>query len=170
MFPHQDRPTQSIVYVPLQVNRFRNSVLLIVQYKYLKSCSGYFNSPESDPLHKIMRYWLYYSICWFLHFQMTESVRWKWFVLAVYQLKIASRRGRTLIIFKWFIGAGRPWVRGPPSKNVVQILRGGSSYTRFLMREHSKRKKSHVLPKTPGAKLRVFFISGRLGRKKGKTK
>ena len=29
-------------------------------------------------------------------------------------------------------------VRGPPSKNLVQILRGGSSYTRFLMREHSK--------------------------------
>ena len=31
-----------------------------------------------------------------------------------------------------------PCVRGPPSKNPVQILRGGSSYTRFLMREHSK--------------------------------
>ena len=29
-------------------------------------------------------------------------------------------------------------VRGPPSKNLVHILRGGSSYTRFLMREHSK--------------------------------
>ena len=31
-----------------------------------------------------------------------------------------------------------PWVRGSPSKNLVQILRGGSSYSRFLMREHSK--------------------------------
>ena len=31
-----------------------------------------------------------------------------------------------------------PCVRGPPSKNLVQILRGGSSYTWFLMREHSK--------------------------------
>ena len=29
-------------------------------------------------------------------------------------------------------------VGGPPSKNLVQILRGGSAYTRFLMREHSK--------------------------------
>ena len=56
------RPTQSIMYVPLQVNTFRKSVLLIVQYKYLKSCSGDFYSPESDPLHKIMRYWFYYSI------------------------------------------------------------------------------------------------------------
>jgi len=29
-----------------------------------------------------------------------------------------------------------PWVRGPPSKHLVQILRGGSSYSRLLMREH----------------------------------
>jgi len=46
------------MYVPLQVNRFAESVLLIVQYRYLKSYSGDFHSPESDPLHKIMRYWI----------------------------------------------------------------------------------------------------------------
>jgi len=34
------RPTQSIVYVLLQVIRFQKSILLIVQYTYLKSCSG----------------------------------------------------------------------------------------------------------------------------------
>jgi len=50
------------MYVPLQVNVFHESILLIVQYKYLKSCSGDFHSPESDPPHKIMRYWFYYSI------------------------------------------------------------------------------------------------------------
>ena len=33
------RPAQSIMYVPLQVNRFQNFILRIVQYKYLKSCS-----------------------------------------------------------------------------------------------------------------------------------
>jgi len=33
------RPTQSIVYIPFQVNRFHTSILLIGQYKYLKSCS-----------------------------------------------------------------------------------------------------------------------------------
>jgi len=55
------RPTQSIMYVPLQVNRSQNSILLIVQYKYSKSCSGDFNSQESDPPHKIMHYWIYYS-------------------------------------------------------------------------------------------------------------
>ena len=31
-----------------------------------------------------------------------------------------------------------PCVRGPPSKDLYQVLQGGSSYTRFLMREHSK--------------------------------
>jgi len=31
-----------------------------------------------------------------------------------------------------------PCVRGPPSKDLYQVLRGGSSYTRFLMREHSQ--------------------------------
>jgi len=55
------RPTQSIMYVPLQVNRSQKCILLIVQYKYIKPCSGDFNSPESDPPHKIMRYWIYYS-------------------------------------------------------------------------------------------------------------
>jgi len=33
-----------------------------------------------------------------------------------------------------------PCVRGPPSKNLVQILPGGSSYLRPLIREHSKYK------------------------------
>jgi len=55
------RPTQSIMYVPLQVNRSQKCILLIIQYKYIKSCSGDLYSPESDPPHKIMRYWVYYS-------------------------------------------------------------------------------------------------------------
>ena len=36
---HTYRPTQSIISVPLQVNRFKKIILLIVQYKYSKSCS-----------------------------------------------------------------------------------------------------------------------------------
>jgi len=57
----QIRPTQSIMYVPVQVNRSQKCILLIVQYKYLKSCSGNFLFSESDPPHKIMCYWVYYS-------------------------------------------------------------------------------------------------------------
>jgi len=79
-FPKWVRQTQSVMYVPLQVNRFVESILLIVQYRYLKSCSGDSYSPESDPPHKIMRYWFYYSIWLGFYFHLTESVRWKWFV------------------------------------------------------------------------------------------
>jgi len=51
------------MYVPfLQVNRFGENLSLFVQYTYLKTFSGDFNSPESDPPHKIMRYWFDYSI------------------------------------------------------------------------------------------------------------
>jgi len=57
----EDRPTQAIMYVPLQVNRSQKCILLIVKYKYIKSYSWDFYSPESDPPHKIMRYWIYYS-------------------------------------------------------------------------------------------------------------
>ena len=53
------RPTQSIMYVPLQVNRFAESILLIVQYRYLKSFSGNFYCQEFDPPHKIMNYCFY---------------------------------------------------------------------------------------------------------------
>ena len=40
------RPTQSVMYVPLQVNRFKKFILLIVQYKYLKSFSRTFYCPN----------------------------------------------------------------------------------------------------------------------------
>ena len=37
--PDENRLNQLIIFVPLQVNRFQESILLIVQYKCLKSCS-----------------------------------------------------------------------------------------------------------------------------------
>jgi len=36
------RPTQSIIYVSLQINRIQKIELRIVQYKYLRSCSKHF--------------------------------------------------------------------------------------------------------------------------------
>jgi len=55
---YPSHPTQSIMYVPLQEKRYQKNVLLILQSKY----SGDFCLPESDPPHKIMLYWFYYSI------------------------------------------------------------------------------------------------------------
>ena len=46
----------------MYIHRYVESVSLIVQYRYLKSCSGDSYSPESDRPHKIMRYWFCYSI------------------------------------------------------------------------------------------------------------
>jgi len=48
----------------LQVNRFQKFILLIVQYNYLKILFQGFCSPESDPPHKIMQSWVYYSTSW----------------------------------------------------------------------------------------------------------
>ena len=50
-----------MIYVPSQVNGSDKYILLIVQYKYTKSYLGNYHRPESDPLHQIMRYWVYYS-------------------------------------------------------------------------------------------------------------
>ena len=46
------------MYIPFQVNRFQRIILLIVQYKYLKSwCEDFVlrNVKKSDPSHKSMR-------------------------------------------------------------------------------------------------------------------
>jgi len=69
--------TQSVMYVSLQVNIFNESILLIVQYKYSKSCSGDFYCPESYPPHSIMRYWFYTQSGWVFHFHQTTLVWWK---------------------------------------------------------------------------------------------
>jgi len=99
--------TQSIMYVPLQINRFQTNILLIVQYKYVKSCSRDFYSPESDPPHKIMRYW-------FLFLNLVGgfiSTRPRWSGENVLyhnctSFEGASRGGQPFNIFTWFIGAG----------------------------------------------------------------
>jgi len=66
------------MHVPLQVNRFVENILLIFQYKYLKSFSGDFYSPESDPLHKIMRYtgFIPQPSC-LSDFKLKECFNWK---------------------------------------------------------------------------------------------
>jgi len=47
-----------------------------------------------------------------LDFHLTESVRWKWFVLAVYQFWKGISAGPALKYFTRFIGAGGVWHRG----------------------------------------------------------
>jgi len=101
------RPTQAVMCVPLQVNRFAENILLVVQYRYSKSCSGDFYSPESDPPHKFMRYWFYYSIWLGFSFPPDRICQVEiGFVLAVYQFRKGISAGPALQYFTIFIGAG----------------------------------------------------------------
>jgi len=54
----------------------------------------------------------------------------------------------------------KPCVRRPPSKNLEQILRGRSSCTRFLMREHSNRNP----PRGGGGSFDQIAVARRLSR------
>ena len=72
-----NRPTQSIMYVPLQVNRSQKCILLIVQYKYIKSCSGDFNGPNLILRTILCGTGFITQPSCLLDFQLTESVRWK---------------------------------------------------------------------------------------------
>ena len=91
-------PPDPIMYVPLQVNRSQKCILLIVQYKYIKSCSGDFYSPESDPPHKIMRYWVYYSTQLCLGFPLIEPSGGNDLCGRCTSFEKAFRRGRPLNI------------------------------------------------------------------------
>jgi len=100
------RPTQSIMYVPLQVNRFRKIILLIIQYKYLKSCSRRFYCPNLILRTRLCGTMFITQPSCLFYFHLTECVRWKWFVLAVYQFWKGILAGPALKHFTWFIGAG----------------------------------------------------------------
>jgi len=101
-----DRPTQSIMYVPLQVNRSKKIILLIVQYKYLKSCSRRFYCPNLILRTRFCGTMFITEPSCLFDFHLTESVRWKWFVWAVYQFWKGISAGPALKYFTWFIGAG----------------------------------------------------------------
>ena len=82
------RPTQSLICVCCQIARFLEFVWLVVQYKYKKSFLGS-DAPESDPLHKIMWYWLYYSTR--LTFSYPPDKKWS-SGNVLYQVGISSQR------------------------------------------------------------------------------
>jgi len=81
LFTKAIRLTQSILYVPLQVNRFQKIILVIVQYKYFWN-----HIPEIFILQNLI---LRTRSCvtgfitqssWFFHFHLTTLVSLKWFV------------------------------------------------------------------------------------------
>jgi len=104
----ENRPTQSIIYVPFQVNTFQKSILLIVQYKYLKSCSEDFILQNLILCTRSCGTGFFTQSSWVFHFHPTIMVGWKCFVPQSYQL----RRGI---------------LEGPALKHFYMIHRGGWS-------------------------------------------
>jgi len=107
----QIRPTQSIMYVPLLVNRFGKIIFVIVQYKYLKSCSEDFMLRDLILRTRLCGTGLFVNIV-----ELLISTRPKWSGGNIlYQLgtssQRANRRGWPLNIFTWFIGAGGTVIR-----------------------------------------------------------
>jgi len=64
------------MYIPFQVNICHKSILLILEYKYLKSCSEDLilkNPTKSDSPHKTMvMILLSTKLSWILHFRQAE--------------------------------------------------------------------------------------------------
>ena len=65
---------------------------------YLSFSSGYFYSPESDPPHKIMRYWFYYSIWLGLSFRSDRICHVEMIYWRCTSFEKAFRRGQPLNI------------------------------------------------------------------------
>ena len=125
----QIRPTQSIMYVPLLVNRFGKIIFVIVQYKYLKSCSEDFilknqtkiwsSAQDHAALHLLL------SIVGFFISVRQKSAWQKRFVPQLYQLRRGILEGPALKYFWWFIGAGGEMWRCLDYLFTVAESRGG---------------------------------------------
>ena len=87
----------------------QKNILLIVHYKYLKIVFRGFYFPESDPPHKIMRYWFYYSIQLVYHFHLINMIRWKCFVPQWYQIRRGISGGPALKYFYMIHRSGRTY-------------------------------------------------------------
>ena len=111
---HTYRPTQWIMYIYSQENRSQNCILLIVRYKYIKSCSGDFYSPEPETwssaqdyavlsLSKKKSLLLNPVVFLISHDRIGQIEIRKWFELAVYQFWKGIPAGPALKYFTWFI-------------------------------------------------------------------
>jgi len=100
------RPTQSIMYVPLQVYRFQKFILLFVQYNIQNPVPEIWFSRIWSSAQDYAVQCLLLNPVVFLISASQQSVKRKWFVLAVYQVWKGISAGPSLKYFTWFIGAG----------------------------------------------------------------
>jgi len=97
------RPTQEIMYVHFLVNRFEESILLIVQYKYLKSGPKDFIRKDLILRTRLCENGFVSQHCWVVDFHLINRMRRKCFVQ-----KVSAPKGhlpqsvnlRSTVIFK----------------------------------------------------------------------
>ena len=104
---HLIRPTHSMMYVPLQVDIFQKSILLILQNKYWKSCSGDFILQNPILCTRSCGTGLITQSSWVFHFQKTTLIWWKCFVPQLYQFRRGISGGPALKYFYMFHRDGR---------------------------------------------------------------
>jgi len=124
---------------PIQINRFQKTILLIVQYKYLKSCSKDFFLKNQTKIwssaqdHAVLH--LLLNTVGFFFSTRQKSAWQKWIVPQLYQLPRGILEGPALqyYIFTWFIGSGA-WSRcGWKAKNKSSRFGKDSWYQDYLV-------------------------------------
>ena len=101
------RATQSIIDVPLQVNRFQKNISRIVQYKYSASCSGDFILQNLILRTRSCGTGLITQSSWVFHFRQTTLVWSKCFVPHLYQFRRGISEGSALKYFYMIRRGGR---------------------------------------------------------------
>jgi len=99
------RPNQ--MHIPLLVNRFQKSILLIVQHKFLKSCSGLSFLQNLILRTRSCGTGFISQSSWAFHFHLTTMVRWKCFVPPLYQFRRGISGGPALQFFHIIHRGGR---------------------------------------------------------------
>jgi len=132
-----------MMYVPLLVNRCQKCILLIVEYKYLKYVPEIFILQNLILRTRLCGTGFITQPSCVLDFHLTESVRGKWFVLAVYRFWKGISAGPALKYFTWCIGAGGLINKVKPYVISVCVIRecGSCKYRNKGIQELGKRQK-----------------------------
>ena len=114
-----------------------------------------FYSPESDPSHKIMRFWFYYSIWFGFSFQSERIYHPEMICVAVYQFRKGISAGPALKIFYMIHRGGRYSLAGltsghSPVRGWVYSKKNKSTKCR------KKSHKSHFCSTNFAGKVRGF--------------
>jgi len=90
------RPTQSMIYVHLLVNRFEQSIALIVQYKYLKFSPEDLILQNLIPRTRLCGNGFITQPSWLVHFRQINMIGRKCLVPIWYQLRKGLQAGLAL--------------------------------------------------------------------------